>query len=76
MCIFEYFSEGYTKKAKQEISNLIETYSLLDSIKPSNEPFILEESLIRDLHKIITNEIPDEHNIPGQYRNGVFNINC
>ena len=66
--------EGYTKKAKQEISNLIEAYHFLNSIKPSERPFVLKEDLIRRLHKMITNEVPDEHNIPGQYRDGLVYV--
>ncbi len=66
--------EEYTKKDKQEIINLIKAYSLLSSIDFTDNPFILTEDLIRELHKTITDQVPDEHNIPGRYRNGIVHI--
>lgn len=66
--------EEYTKKDKQEIINLIKAYNLLSDIKPTKTPYVLTEKLICELHKIITDQIPDEHNIPGQYRNGLVYV--
>lgn len=66
--------EEYTKKDKQEIINLIKAYGLLSNIEASERPFLLTEELIRDLHETITNKIPDEHNIPGHYRNGIVYV--
>ena len=66
--------DGYTKKDKQEIINLIKAYSLLSDIEATDTPFILTEDLICELHKIITDEVPDEHNIPGQYRNRIVYV--
>ncbi len=66
--------ESYTKKDKQEIKNLIKAYDLLSNIEPSDEPFILSENIIKKLHKIITSDVPDENNVPGQYRNGIVHI--
>lgn len=66
--------EGYTKKDKQEIINLIKTYSLLSDIDSTENPYILTEELVCELHKIITDQVPDEHNIPGQYRNGIVYV--
>lgn len=66
--------EEYTKKDKQEIINLIKAYNLLSDIDFTYNPFILTEDLIRELHKIITDQVPDEHNIPGRYRNGIVHI--
>lgn len=66
--------EGYTKKDKQEIINLIKAYSLLSDIDSTDNPFILTEDLICELHKIITDQVPDEHNILGQYRNGIVYV--
>jgi len=66
--------ESYTKKDKQEIKNLINAYDLLNSIEPSDRPFILTEELIKKIHKIITTEVPDEYNIPGQYRNDIVHV--
>ena len=62
--------EEYTKKDKQEISNLIKAYALIDNMDSNDKSFILTEELIVKLHKIITHKVPDEHNVPGQYRNG------
>jgi Fic family protein len=64
----------YTKKDQQEIKNLIIAYQLLSKIIPSPEPFILTEDQIRAIHRTITSEIPDEHNIPGNYRNGIVHV--
>ncbi len=66
--------EIYTKKDQQEIKNLIKAYNLLFSIKPVEEPFLLTEELICDLHKIITSDVPDENNVPGKYRNGLVHV--
>jgi len=66
--------EEYTKKDKQEIINLIKAYNLVSSKDFTDNPFILTEDLIRELHKIITDQVPDEHNIPGRYRNGIVHI--
>ncbi len=65
---------NYTQKDKQEIKNLINAYNWLSNIKPSNEPFTLTEELIKELHKIITHNLPQENNIPGQYRNGMVYV--
>ncbi|MDY6863350.1 MAG: Fic family protein [Thermodesulfobacteriota bacterium] len=32
---------------------------------------MLTDEIIKELHKIITSDIPDENNVPGQYRNGI-----
>jgi Fic family protein len=66
--------EIYTKKDKQEIKNLIAAYNLLSDIEPSDKPFILTENFIKKIHKIITSNVPDENNMPGQYRNGLVYV--
>lgn len=66
--------ETYTKKDQQEIKNLIKAYNLLSSIEPDSDPFLLTEDFVKKLQKIITNDIPDENNIPGQYRNGLVYV--
>ncbi len=66
--------ETYTKKDKQEIKNLLAAYNLLSGIEPSDKPFILTEDFIKNIHKIITSAVPDESNIPGQYRNGLVYV--
>lgn len=64
----------YTQKHKQEIKNLIKAYNLLSGIEPSSDPFIVSEDLICEIHKIITEDVPDENNIPGKYRNGLVYV--
>ena len=66
--------ETYTEKDKQEIKNLIAAYNLLSDIEPSEKPFILTEAFLKNIHKIITSNVPDKNNIPGQYRNGLVYV--
>ncbi|MCK5035246.1 MAG: Fic family protein [Candidatus Sabulitectum sp.] len=66
--------DGYSKKDKQEILNLIEAYDLLSRIKPSSASFQLTEDLICTLHKLVTHDIPHEHNKPGEYRDGLVRV--
>ena len=66
--------ESYTQKDKQEIKNLISAYNWLSDIKPSETPFVLTEEIVKELHKIITFDVPHENNIPGQYRNGLVHV--
>jgi Fic family protein len=66
--------EEYTKKDKQEIINLIKAYSLLSDIDSNETHYLLTEELVCELHKIITDQVPNEHNIPGQYRNGIVYV--
>lgn len=66
--------ERYTQKDKQEIKNLIKAYNWLSGVDPSNKPFVLTEKIIIELHKIITNDVPHENNVPGQYRNGLVYV--
>ncbi len=60
----------YTQKHKQEILNLIEAYRFLNDHGAADKPVILSEDFIKKLHYTITKDVYDEHNIPGQYRNG------
>ncbi len=65
--------DEYTKKDKQEILNLIQAYGILSEIEKT-ESYLLSEDLVRNLHSCITKEVPDENNIPGQYRNGIVYV--
>lgn len=65
--------DEYTKKDKQEIVNLIQAYGILSGIEKT-ESYLLSEDLVRKLHSCITKEVPDENNIPGQYRNGTVYV--
>jgi len=66
--------EIYTKKDQQEIKNLIKAYNFLATIGPLQEPFLVTEKIICELHEIITSDIPDENNIPGTYRNDIVHV--
>lgn len=56
-------------KSEVEIRNLVKAYEILSRVKPEKAPFIVEESLIRELHSILTAGVPHEFNQPGTYRN-------
>lgn len=75
--------EGYTQKHKQEITNLLLTYELLSKVisealseeKTSGKvKYHLREETIRSFHKLVTFEVPHEHNVPGNYRNGKVEV--
>ncbi len=66
--------ESYTQKDKQEIKNLIKAYNWLSGVESSGTPFVLTEKIIKELHKIITHDVPHENNVPGQYRNGLVYV--
>lgn len=66
--------KGYSKKDKQEILNLIDVYNILVGFEVSETPQVLTEEIICELHKIITNQVPHENNVPGQYRNGIVHV--
>lgn len=61
--------DTYTQKDKQEVRNLIEAYTWLSDETFTGKPFELTEEIIKDLHKIITKDVPYDDNIPGYYRN-------
>ena len=66
--------EQYTHKDKQEIKNLLQAYAWLSEISPSDEPFLLSEEIIKEIHATITSHVPHENNIPGVYRNGMVHV--
>jgi Fic family protein len=66
--------EMYSQKDKQEILNLIKAYNLLSGFEPSPEPFFVSEKLICHIHAIVTEDVPDENNLPGKYRNGIVYV--
>ncbi len=66
--------KDYTLKDKQEIRNLIEAYDLLSKLRPSSNSLILTEKLVQTLHKLVTLNIPHEHNRPGKYRDGIVHV--
>lgn len=62
-------SADLVPKSEVEIRNLVKAYEILSRVKPERAPFVLEESLIRELHSILTAGVPHEFNEPGMYRN-------
>lgn len=63
-----------TGKAQKEIENLSNAYTFLERIKPAGEFLEISEKLLRDIHKAITDDIPDDENIPGHFRNHVVKV--
>ncbi len=62
-------SSEIVPKSEAEIRNLVKAYEILSGVKPGRNPFVLEESLIRELHSILTVGVPHGLNEPGMYRN-------
>lgn len=61
--------DRYTHKDKQEIRNLLAAYSWLANVGSAGVPFVLTESVIKEIHALVTRDIPHENNAPGMYRN-------
>lgn len=57
------------EKAAKQIRNLKNAYALIREMRPSNQPFLLEEAFIKKLQSIITHESEENRNVPGNYRN-------
>ena len=57
-----------SERAEREVQNLKRAYDELRSVAPAGSELRLEESDIKRWHAVITEGIPHEHNIPGQYR--------
>lgn len=64
----------YTQKHNQEIKNLLTTYKFLEKFKSTGKPYKLTEKIILILHRKVTEDVPDEDNIPGKYRNGKVEV--
>ena len=65
--------EGYTQKHKQEITNLLNCYDILSELSKDSSSISLRipEDYIRKIHAVVTEKVPHDRNVPGQYRNGV-----
>ncbi len=61
--------EKATQKAERQIQNLKRAYVFIRETAQSETPFLVEESLIKKLHALITESSEEEQNTPGQYRN-------
>lgn len=60
--------DGYSKKHKQEILNLLKVYKILTEVQ-FDHPLKVNETFIKSIHKDITQDVEHEYNIPGNYRN-------
>ena len=59
----------YTERVEREIVNLEVAYEILRDITPSEQTYSINEKIIKNIHKVITNNIKSEGNEPGRYRN-------
>jgi Fic family protein len=64
----------HIKKAEMEIFNLREAYNILGKISPQSRPISIGEDEIKTIHRIITNNVESEKNIPGGYRNHLVQV--
>lgn len=67
-------SDDYTQKHRQEIMNLIEAYTYMDSLIPVVEPLPVTEELVLHLHSLITKNVLHDRNVPGKYRDGLVHV--
>lgn len=56
-------------RSEQEIKNLKQVYEIIKATKVEEDPFKLSEDLIKEIHRLITQEINYKGNNPGHYRN-------
>jgi len=61
-------------EAKQTIINLNKVYGSIKKVEPSNEPHKLTEDYIKNIHGIITADLSNSDNVPGQYRNHIVRV--
>jgi len=66
--------KGEVERAEKQIRNLKAAYIMIKHFTPSLNAFTLEEKLIKELHKIITEDCEGPENSPGQYRNQVVKV--
>ncbi|HPA15452.1 MAG TPA: Fic family protein [Desulfobacterales bacterium] len=62
------------ENAEIEIKNLEKAYKIIKAIKPTGNKPIINESLIKFIHKKITLNVRDEYNNPGNYRNHIVKV--
>jgi Fic family protein len=66
--------KGKMEHAEKQIRNLKDAYKIIKNTKVSSAPMLLEETLIKELHKIITKDCEGPDNSPGRYRNYVVKV--
>jgi len=62
------------ERAEQEITNLKEAYDFVAGLPKSEDHCKIDEELIRKVHKLITFNVKDEYNNPGNYRNHIVKV--
>jgi len=63
-----------SNRAEQEIANLKVAYDIIRQVKVDSGPMLLNEGLIKDIHKTITEKIEYDGNEPGSYRNHTVHV--
>jgi Fic family protein len=63
-----------TEKSKKEIRNLSNAYKIIRGLKKTGSNIIIDEQLIKDIHRAITHNIKYAENNPGNYRNHVVKV--
>ncbi len=66
--------KGKVERAEKQIRNLKTAYIMIKHFTPSPQPFLLQEKLIKDIHKVITEDCEGPENSPGQYRNKIVKV--
>ena len=62
------------RNAEKEIRNLKAAYDYIATLVEPGSSFVVTESIVKELHRIITDGVEHEHNIPGLYRNHVVKV--
>ncbi|MDY6989778.1 MAG: Fic family protein [Thermodesulfobacteriota bacterium] len=62
------------QQAEQEIDNLKVAYDFVAKQPALNAPLEFDEKLIKEIHEIITTQIPYQYNAPGKYRNHLVKV--
>lgn len=62
------------ERAEREIRNLKLAYDFVASQKISNTPFLPGETLIQNIHALITVDLGYKNNIPGKYRDHLVKV--
>lgn len=62
------------RNAEKEIRNLKAAYDHIATLVEPGSSFVVTESIVKELHRIITDGVEHEHNIPGLYRNHVVKV--
>jgi Fic family protein len=62
------------QQAEQEIDNLKVAYDFVTKQPISNTPLEFDEELTKEIHRMITTQIPYQYNTPGKYRSHLLKV--